>query len=825
MHGVMYKCLPIILLAFCVGVSLPVRAEGDLPAGLLQGYVLDRNRQPVEGATVTLRATVRQLTTNGAGYFRFQNLPVGPYTVVVTGVGFQTHEQLAGAGISPTASLTVILGESVQELEEVRVFAAKGLREREVLPDVGPTAIYAGKKTEVINLTALDANLVTNNSRQVFSKTPGVMVWESEGSGMQVGVAVRGLSPNRSWEFNVRQNGVDISSDPFGYPEAYYNPPMQAVERIELIRGGASLQYGPQFGGLLNYVLKKPATDKPLAVTSQQSVGSYGLFSTYNSVGGTAGRWQYFTYLDYRRADGWRQNSRYNILNGFASVSYAVSNRLKLGLEVSRAYSVNQQPGGLTDVQFGQDARQSSRSRNWFNVPWTVPSLTADYTLGDRTRLQLKVHGLIAERNQTGFVSAITNADAPNAAGQLANRQIDRDSYRNWGSELRLVSRYTALGRQHALSAGVKYFNGYTNRRQQGKGDTGSDYNLTLLDAAYPRALALRTTNVAAFAENLFRLNTRWTLTPGLRLETLTNSVDGRFSFAANGTENLIGQRQSRAFVLAGVGTEVKLAAFATFYGNYSQAYRPVTFGDLTPAALTDFVIDPNLRDARGYTVDAGFRGAYRKFLNYDIGAYYLSYDNRIGTLTQLNATNRPVQYRTNLGRSVSRGVEAYVEVDPVVALAGHSKVGYVSLFASLGVNDARYLNLPTATVVGGQLVEGNLRDKFVENAPGFIGRFGVNYTYRTFTLTALLNRVGKAYSDANNTEIATANAQTGPIPAYKVVDLSASLMLAGRYSLKGGVNNLTDARYFTRRAGGYPGPGILPADARNVYFSVGFNL
>jgi Fe(3+) dicitrate transport protein len=32
---------------------------------------------------------------------------------------------------------------------------------------------------------------------------------------------------------------------------------MEAVETIELIRGGASLQFGPQFGGMLNYVLKE----------------------------------------------------------------------------------------------------------------------------------------------------------------------------------------------------------------------------------------------------------------------------------------------------------------------------------------------------------------------------------------------------------------------------------------------------------------------------------------------------------------------------------------------------------------------------------------
>lgn len=821
----MKRHLQLFFLFIILCTVLSARAEDGASPGILQGYVLDRNGQPVEGATVSLRGTIRQLTTNRKGYFRFQNIPIGRYTLVVTGVGLQTQEQAGEATADLATNLSVTIGESVQELEEVKVVAAKGLREREVLPEVGQNAIYAGKKTEVINLNALNANLITNNSRQVFSKTPGVMVWESEGSGMQVGVAVRGLSPNRSWEFDVRQNGVQISSDPFGYPEAYYNPPMQAVDRIELIRGGASLQYGPQFGGLLNYVLKKPATDKPIAVESQQSVGSYGLFSTYNSIGGTAGRWQYMAYVDYRRADGWRQNSRYNIFNGFASVSYAVSNRLKIGAEVSRAYTVNQQPGGLTDVQFAQDARQSSRARNWFNVPWTVPSITADYAITDRTRLNLKVHGLFSERNQIGFVSAITNPDLTNAGGQLTSRQIDRDTYRNWGSELRLISQYTALGRQHALSAGVKYFNGYTDRRQQGKGDAGSDFNLTLQEAAYPRALILRTTNVAAFVENLFRLSSHWTLTPGIRVEMLDNSVSGRYGFATNGTENQINRSQSRAFVLAGVGTEYKLTSFATFYGNYSQAYRPVTFADLTPGALIDFVIDPNLRDARGYTIDLGLRGAYRKFLSYDLGAYYLNYNNRIGTLTRLDAANRPFQYRTNLGRSVSRGVEAYVEVDPVVALAGRSKAGYVSLFTSLGFTDARYLNLPSASITNGQLVEGNLQDKLVENAPRFIGRFGVNYKYRSFTLTALLNRVGKAYSDANNTETATANAQTGPIPAYQVVDVSTSLVLASQYSFKAGINNLTDARYFTRRAGGYPGPGILPADARNFYMSVGIKL
>lgn len=248
-------------------------------------------------------------------------------------------------------------------------------------------------------------------------------------------------------------------------------------------------------------------------------------------------------------------------------------------------------------------------------------------------------------------------------------------------------------------------------------------------------------------------------------------------------------------------------------------------FSDLTPAAVTDFVVDLNLLDARGYTLDAGLRGAAKNYLTFDVRYFYLNYNNRIGTLTLLNVASRPYQIRTNLGRSVSQGIEAYMEFDPVVALAGCSKVRSVRLFASVGYTDARYRSLRTSTVSNGQVTETDLGDRRVENAPRFTGQFGANYTYRTLTVTALFSRVGLAYSDANNTEMPTANGQTGVIPAYQVMDLSASLLLSKRYVVLAGVNNLTDARYFTRPAGGYRGPSILPADGRTGYLSVGLRL
>ena len=205
----------------------------------------------------------------------------------------------------------------VISLEEVVIKENNFSTEIDRMPDMKENVIYAGKKTEVIQLDKINADLSTNNTRQVFAKVPGISIWENDGSGIQAGIASRGLSPNRSWEFNVRQNGYDISSEVFGYPETYYTPPMEALRKIEVIRGSASLQYGPQFGGVINYQIKKGNPNKPLSFETQQTVGSYGLFNTYNAIGGTYKKLSYYGFLHHRAAEGWRKNSEYTIYTGY----------------------------------------------------------------------------------------------------------------------------------------------------------------------------------------------------------------------------------------------------------------------------------------------------------------------------------------------------------------------------------------------------------------------------------------------------------------------------------------------------------------------------
>jgi Fe(3+) dicitrate transport protein len=779
------------------------------------GKVTDNSNEAVVGANLTLKGTVRGVQTNAKGEYIIKGLNEGNYILMVSSIGLKSKEIVIELNENETKTVDFQLENEVFKLNDVQVVASRGVRGNEHLAEVDGYSINATKKNEVIKLDNINANLAMNNSRQIFSRTPGISVWENDGSGIQLGVASRGLSPNRSWEFNVRMNGYDITPDPMGYPEAYYTPPMEVVDRIEIVRGASSLQYGPQFGGLMNFVLRKPDISTRFTFESQNTTGSNGLFSTFNYVGGTEGRLSYTAYYQKRFGNGWRDNSYFNTDHAHAELSYAITNKFKIGAEVTYMTYQSQQSGGLTDAQFAQNPRQSLRSRNWFSTPWLVPSVSAEYVFSEKTKLSWKAFGVIAERSSVGFTKAITETD------DMKNRQVDTDFYNNFGSELRFITDYKLFGKENTIVSGLRYYNGNIDRKQQGKGTASSEMEFELAEGDFQRNLDFNNINKAAFFENVFRFNEKFLITAGVRLENISSTMKGQFSLINGQPNNLTPATRNRTFVLFGAGAEYHVTKQSEFYTNISQAYRPVLISDLTPPATTD-IIDENLKDARGYNFDFGYRGKVANFLNFDVDYFFLNYDNRIGTITQSNSAGQRYQFRTNLGQSISQGFEGYIEFDPITAFFKKSKLGYISIFASIAYIDAMYRNFKTTSISNGQIVEGNLEGKRVENAPSKINRFGVTYNKKGFSLTWQLSDIGKAYSDASNTEAPNAAATTGVIPAYTVQDLSASFKFLKHYNIKAGINNLTDERYFTRRAGGYPGPGILPADGRTFYVSGG---
>ena len=415
-----------------------------------------------------------------------------------------------------------------QSLDSILIIANQQRSQMLSLPPVKGTYIYSGRKTEVLHLSGMDANKVDNNPRQLFAKIPGVYVYENDGTGNQVNIATRGLTAHRSWEMNVRHNDVMTNSDLYGYPASHFNAPTESIERIEIVRGSGALQYGGQFGGMVNYITKEADSTRKLAFESSNAAGSYGLFSTFNSIGGKIKKFSYYSYLNYRQSNGYRKNSDYHYLATHAHFQYAFSSRLKIRMEYNFMEYVNHLNGGLTDLQFSENPRQSTRSRNYYSPAIHLPSLHLNYNLNDRTSLNFISSAVLGSRNSVQFIALSTVADTINAAtGSYNPRQVDKDRYNSYANEIRVRHQYKWLTRNHTIVGGIRYINNNLIRKQMGKGSTGSDFDLRLTDPVWGRDLGFRTRNISLFAENLLQVTQRLAITTGLRYENGITTMNG----------------------------------------------------------------------------------------------------------------------------------------------------------------------------------------------------------------------------------------------------------------------------------------------------------
>ncbi|WP_276499586.1 TonB-dependent receptor [Pontibacter litorisediminis] len=770
-------------------------------------------QQPVPQAEVLLTNTGSLFKADAKGNYTIADLAPGVYTLTAYSVGWGSATQQVTISNS-----NVILDFSLKQLEgQLREVNVKGEREKTFgitrLNSVEGAAIYEGKKSEVVVLSDITANKATNNSRQVFAKVAGLNIWESDGAGLQLGIGGRGLSPNRTSNFNTRQNGYDISADALGYPESYYTPPTEALDRIEVVRGAASLQYGTQFGGMINFVMKEGPEDKSFELTTRQTAGSWGLFNSFNSIGGSKGKFHYYGFYQYKRGDGWRDNSGFDAHTAFGSVHYKPTEKLEIGFDYTYMDYLAQQPGGLNDVEFERDARQSVRDRNWFKVNWNLMALTLDYRLSERTKLNIRNFGLLAQRDALGFMGKINRPDDLSQP-----RALLQDQFRNFGNETRLIHRYDLGSSFSTLLVGARYYRGFTDQKQ-GDGSLAADADFRFYSetgAPNESSYDYLSRNVALFAENIFNITPKLSITPGVRYEWINTNADGSYrDVVPDQAGNVVRdevvpeeRENSRNVLLLGVGLSYKPSEQMEVYGNFSQNYRAINFNDMRVINPNQFV-DQNLKDESGYSTDLGIRGNISGVLNYDASVFYLAYQDRINFQNIEGTTNR---IRTNVGDSRNLGLETFVEADLLKLYYGADHPTSLSAFSNITLVNTKYSS-PLSDIDGNE----------VELAPAVIAKAGLSFKRNNFKLAYQYSYTAEQYTDAPNS-IQEPTAVVGVIPAYWVMDLSGSYTYK-RFTLESGINNLTDNRYFTRRATGYPGPGIIPSDARNYYVTLEFKL
>ena len=217
-----------------------------------------------------------------------------------------------------------------------------------------------------------------------------------------------------------------------------------------------------------------------------------------------------------------------------------------------------------------------------------------------------------------------------------------------------------------------------------------------------------------------------------------------------------------------------------------------------------------------------GLRGIAWGILEYDLSVFYLNYSNRIGYLLKYyNESTAPTpglewtafRLSTNIGDSKTLGIESYVSWNVFKSFTD-IETQALNIFLNTSFQKGTYVRSDEPSILGNR----------VEYNPDMNLKFGLQYQYKSFTSSLLYSYTSSQFADAQNTISPTQNALFGEIPSYSVVDLSAKYEKE-RFIIEAGVNNLFDRSYFTRRATGYPGPGIIPSDKRNYYLSLQFKI
>ncbi|MGC6479589.1 MAG: TonB-dependent receptor domain-containing protein [Flavobacteriaceae bacterium] len=788
----------------------------------LSGKIVDSDQNPLPYVEVFLVESGDGVVSDEQGQFQFKAVERGNYQLTAFAFGYKLFQTTVKVEADRTINFSMQpLAEELSEVvvmeQRKKLFALRSLKK------VEGTAIFAGKKSEVVQMELLTANLAANAPRQIYSQVVGLNIYENADAGIQLNIGGRGLDPSRSSNFNVRQNQYDISADVLGYPESYYTPPAEALAEIQVIRGAASLQYGTQFGGLINFKFRQPSVQK-IALVSRQTLGSYGLKTSFNSLSGKVGKLAYYTYFNYKEGNSWRTHSDFSSRNIHTHLDFQWTEKTKLTAEVSWFNYLAQQAGGLTDAQFYSNPNFSNRSRNWFDVDWRLYALRLEHQLKSQTQASLQIFGLDASRSAVGFrenrVSQPDDLSSP--------RELLFDQFQNWGAEARLLHRYEVLGKNAVALLGAKYYHTY-NRQFQGAGTNGTGPDFRTANDLFPNyarqaEFTFPNKNLALFAENIFTPVPKLTLTPGIRVEYIRTASDGFYrdivlDLAGNPLRNeaVADDRIfERRFVLLGLGLSYDFSPAVEGYANISENYRSVTFSDIR-VTNPSFVVDENITDESGFTVDFGIRGRAKDYFSFDVSLFGLRYNQRLGEVLFVDTDGSVKRRRGNIGDAFIYGVESLLDWNIKAHLFPTAQKWQLNWFANTAWTRSEYI---ASEAVG---VEGNQ----VEFIPEFNIKTGLRFGWKNLTASLLHTSLTEQFTDASNAPQDKNDNQRGiegAIPAYRIMDLSLAYRWK-QWKLETGINNLLDEVYFTRRATGYPGPGIIPAEPRTGYITLEYSF
>ena len=155
-------------------------------------------------------------------------------------------------------------------------------------------------------------SVIDNNQREIFDRLPGIVLAEQQNP-TQLNLTYRGLgNPQESEYVLLMQDGIPLELDWIGYPTLYYLPvPADPGLGADDPRRAPDCCMGPSRSRSSTSSHARPLADRALGGTTEQVGGSDSLFSSFNTLSGTVGAWDYLADYSHRQSNGQRPNGDY----------------------------------------------------------------------------------------------------------------------------------------------------------------------------------------------------------------------------------------------------------------------------------------------------------------------------------------------------------------------------------------------------------------------------------------------------------------------------------------------------------------------------------
>jgi Fe(3+) dicitrate transport protein len=763
------------------------------PTGVLAGRVVDVSGAVIPYAELTIRwapGLTRTLTADAAGRFEVA-VPAGALIVEADAPGFASRQMTVqvGAGQRTQLAITLEIGAVTESIRVVPERVVTGAEAARRIPG----------SIDVLDLALLEHTRYATTA-DVLRKASGVHVREEEGFGLRPNISVRGLNPTRSSRVLLLEDGIPLTYAPYGDNAAYYHPPIERFERVELLKGSGQIAHGPMtVGGVINYVTPAPPGRPAGSVTT--SAGTRGYVSTHGGWGTTAGRTG--LQLDFLRkqGDGARDHVSTEVHDVTAKVVSRVADRHVLTLRGS--YFTEDSTitySGLREDEYRADPRQNPFSNDAFYVDRYGASATHTYTISRHVAATTNVYLSTFRRHwwrQSSNSSQRPNRAADPACGGMENLHTTCGNegrlrrYVTWGVEPRLRAAARIGGVTSETELGVRaHFEDQQRRQENGAAPTARRGMLVENNERINHAYS-------GFVQNRFGLG-GLSVTPGVRLERVTYERTNRLLDVTG--------RTALTEIIPGIGLAYSPRDRHTVFAGVHRGFTPPRTEDIINNT-TGGAID--LEPERSWNYEAGVRTGPHRGVSLDAAAFRMDYSNQIVPATLAGGVGSLL---TNGGATLHQGIEMGVRADSAAWSGSRHNVYLRTAYTWLPI--ARFAGTRFSSVPGfsSTAVSGNR----LPYAPAHTLTAGAGFTHaRGWDVNAETVVVGDQFADDLNTVQGTADGQRGLLPGYPVVNATVNYPLS-RATLFVSVRNVFDRLAIVDRS-----RGILPTAPRTAHIGL----